>query len=176
MRMEVISLGDGKTLINDAYNANPRSMEMALETLAEVKGRGRAIAVLGDMLELGIFTEEAHLQLGRKVGELSIDFLLAMGEWAPSLIESAIRHGIEPREAKVLESHGEAISLLRRVIQERGLGSHQGFEENGHGEDRRGAGGGEGLRVLYHLLYPLHTFFPSSMSSATSPSGPSMRS
>ncbi|HSB04023.1 MAG TPA: UDP-N-acetylmuramoyl-tripeptide--D-alanyl-D-alanine ligase [Thermodesulfobacteriota bacterium] len=117
MRMELIFLGEGKMLINDAYNANPRSMEMALETLAEVKGGGRAIAVLGDMLELGTFTEEAHLQLGRKVGELSIDFLLAMGEWAPRVIESAIRHGIEPERTKVLESHGEAISLVRRVIQ-----------------------------------------------------------
>ena len=93
-------------------------MEMALETLAEVKGGGRAIAVLGDMLELGSFTEEAHLQLGRRVGELSIDFLLAMGEWAPVVVESAIRHGIEPERTKVLESHGEAISLLKRVIQE----------------------------------------------------------
>ena len=118
MRMEVLSLGSGKMLINDAYNANPRSMEMALETLAEVKGGGRAIAVLGDMLELGDCSEEAHLQIGRKVGELSIDLLLTMGEWAPVVIESAIRHGIEPERAKILEGHGEAISLLRRVIQE----------------------------------------------------------
>ncbi len=118
MRMEVLSLGSGKMLINDAYNANPRSMEMALETLAEVKGGGRAIAVLGDMLELGDCSEEAHLQIGRKVGELSIDLLLTMGEWAPVVIESAIRHGIEPERTKILEGHGEAISLLRRVIQE----------------------------------------------------------
>jgi UDP-N-acetylmuramoyl-tripeptide--D-alanyl-D-alanine ligase len=86
--------------------------------LAEVKGGGRAIAVLGDMLELGDCSEEAHLQIGRKVGELSIDLLLTMGEWAPVVIESAIRHGIEPERTKILEGHGEAISLLRRVIQE----------------------------------------------------------
>jgi len=118
MRMEVIPLQNGKTLINDAYNANPGSIEMALETLAEVKGGGRAIAVLGDMLELGSFAEEAHLQLGRRVGELSLDFLLAMGEWAPVVVASAIRHGIEPERTRVLESHGDAISLLRRVMQE----------------------------------------------------------
>ncbi len=117
MRMELISLGGGKTLINDAYNANPSSMEMALETLAEIRGRGRALAVLGDMLELGTFTEEAHLQLGRKVGELAIDFLFVMGKWAPSVVDSAIRYGIEPERTRVLESHEEAISILRRTLQ-----------------------------------------------------------
>jgi len=118
MRMEVIHLEGGKTLINDTYNANPRSMELALETLAEMKGKGRAIAVLGDMLELGDFTEEAHQQVGEKVRELSIDLLLAMGEKAPLVAESAIRHGFEPKRARVVESHSEAISILKETIQE----------------------------------------------------------
>jgi len=118
MRMELIHLEGGKTLINDAYNANPRSMELALETLAEMKGKGRAIAVLGDMLELGDFTEEAHRQIGEKVEELSIDLLLTMGEEAPLVVESAIRHGFEPTRAKVVESHTEAILILKEVIRE----------------------------------------------------------
>ncbi len=118
LRMEIIHLEGGKTLINDTYNANPRSMELALETLAEMKGKGRAIAVLGDMLELGDFTEEAHQQLGEKVEELSIDLLLTMGEKAPLVVESAIRHGFEPKRTRVVESHSEAISILKEVIQE----------------------------------------------------------
>ena len=117
MRMEVVSLKGGKTLINDAYNANPYSMELALETLAEVKGKGRAIAVLGDMLELGSFTKEAHEQLGEKVSELSIDFLLALGEEAPIVVESAIRHGFPMERAKVMESYSEAVFQLRQMIQ-----------------------------------------------------------
>jgi UDP-N-acetylmuramoyl-tripeptide--D-alanyl-D-alanine ligase len=117
MRMEVIPLKGGKTLINDAYNANPTSMELALETLVEVKGGGKAIAVLGDMLELGNFTKEAHEQLGKKVSKLSIDFLLALGEEAPVVVESAIRHGFPAERGKVVESHSEAISLLRKMIQ-----------------------------------------------------------
>jgi UDP-N-acetylmuramoyl-tripeptide--D-alanyl-D-alanine ligase len=118
MRMEVIHLKGGKTLINDAYNANPRSTELALETLTEMKGKGRAIAVLGDMLELGDFAEEAHQQLGEKVEELSIDLLLTMGEKAPLLVESAIRHGFEPKRTRIVESHSEAISILKEVMQE----------------------------------------------------------
>ncbi|MGD0915106.1 MAG: UDP-N-acetylmuramoyl-tripeptide--D-alanyl-D-alanine ligase [Thermodesulfobacteriota bacterium] len=118
MRMEIVHLEGGKTLINDAYNANPRSMELALETLAEMKGTGRAIAVLGDMLELGSLTEEAHQQLGQKAGELSIDLLLSFGEQAPVVVESAIRHGLSPEKTKVVESHGEAISILREIMKE----------------------------------------------------------
>jgi UDP-N-acetylmuramoyl-tripeptide--D-alanyl-D-alanine ligase len=118
MRMEVWRLEGGKTVINDAYNANPRSMEVALETLAELKGKGRAIAVLGDMLELGEFSESAHRHLGQKVRSLSIDFLIAMGEKAPVVVESAVRHGLERERAKVAENHPEAISILETWLQE----------------------------------------------------------
>jgi UDP-N-acetylmuramoyl-tripeptide--D-alanyl-D-alanine ligase len=117
MRMEVIPLKGGKTLINDAYNANPYSMELALETLVEVKGKRRTIAVLGDMLELGDFAKEAHEQLGGKVSELAIDFLFALGEEAPIVVESAIRHGFPIERARVVENHSEAISLLRQMVQ-----------------------------------------------------------
>ena len=117
MRMEVVPFKGGKTLINDAYNANPYSMELALETLVEVKGKGRAIAVLGDMLELGNFEKEAHEQLGERVSELSIDFLLALGEDAPLVVESAIRHGFPIERTRIVESHSEAISLLRQMLE-----------------------------------------------------------
>lgn len=117
MRMEVIPLRGGETLINDAYNANPYSTKAALETLVEAKGMGRAIAVLGDMLELGSLTKEAHEQIGKRVSELSVDFILAMGEEASVVVESAIRHGLPAEKARIVESHSEAISLLRQMIQ-----------------------------------------------------------
>jgi len=117
MRMEVVPLKGGEILINDSYNANPSSMELALETLVEAKGKGRAIAVLGDMLELGNFAKEAHEQIGKKVSELPIDFLLAMGEKAPMVVESAIRHGFPMEKARIVESYSEAISLLGQMIQ-----------------------------------------------------------
>ena len=118
MRMEILSLGTGRTLINDAYNANPSSMELALQTLSEMKGEGRAIAVLGDMLELGEFTEEAHRQLGKRVAQLPIDLLLAIGEKAPVVVESAIREGMAHEQAKVVESHSEVVSILRETSHE----------------------------------------------------------
>jgi UDP-N-acetylmuramoyl-tripeptide--D-alanyl-D-alanine ligase len=118
MRMEIRRLKGGVSLINDAYNANPRSMQLALEILSEMKGKGRGIAVLGDMLELGEYSVEAHQLIGNQVGELSIDFLLALGEEAPVLVESAIRHGLDSEKARIVESHAEAISLLKKMVRD----------------------------------------------------------
>jgi UDP-N-acetylmuramoyl-tripeptide--D-alanyl-D-alanine ligase len=69
------------------------------------------------MLELGSFAKEAHEEIGKKVSELSIDFLVALGEEASSVVESAIRHGFPMKRATVVESHSEAVSLLREISQ-----------------------------------------------------------
>jgi UDP-N-acetylmuramoyl-tripeptide--D-alanyl-D-alanine ligase len=64
----------GITILDDCYNASPASMEAALATLAGLRtgGSGRAIAVLGDMLELGSFEAEAHRTLGRRARESGV--------------------------------------------------------------------------------------------------------
>jgi UDP-N-acetylmuramoyl-tripeptide--D-alanyl-D-alanine ligase len=116
MRMEVCPLPGGRILINDAYNANPRSMDLALETLVELKGAGRAIAVVGDMLELGTFSEEAHLRLGKKIGELSVDFLIALGQYGPKVVESAVRQGLDRDRARTAETHSEALAVLNQIL------------------------------------------------------------
>jgi UDP-N-acetylmuramoyl-tripeptide--D-alanyl-D-alanine ligase len=115
MRMEIVALPGGRTIINDAYNANPRSMEMALRTVSELKEHGKAVAVLGDMLELGNSSEEAHRRLGKKVKDFSIDLLIAMGEEAPTVVESAVRHGFSPENAWIVKDHSEAVALLKEV-------------------------------------------------------------
>jgi UDP-N-acetylmuramyl pentapeptide synthase len=53
-------------------------MEVAVRELARIR-KGRSIAVLGDMLELGSYEEEAHRELGRCMSELSIDIFIAVG-------------------------------------------------------------------------------------------------
>ncbi len=115
MRTEVCPLSQGRTLIDDTYNANPQSMELALETLVELKGAGRAIAVLGDMLELGSITEEAHLRLGKKIADLSVDFLIALGPHGPKVAESAVRHGLRREQTRTAETHSEVLDLLHQI-------------------------------------------------------------
>ena len=78
MRLEVIQR-ENFTIINDAYNASPASMEVAIKTVAENYG-GRKIAVLGDMLELGAISEKAHRAVGQQLVENNFDTLITYGE------------------------------------------------------------------------------------------------
>jgi UDP-N-acetylmuramoyl-tripeptide--D-alanyl-D-alanine ligase len=78
-RLEVHTTRSGLTVLNDAYNANPASMDAALRALARTPTTGRRIAVLGDMRELGDFSPEAHAAVGRRVAELHIDVLVGVG-------------------------------------------------------------------------------------------------
>jgi len=78
-RMQVFKV-KGITLIDDTYNANPDSVIASLKTLSQMKCSGKRIAVLGDMLELGAYTEMAHREIGRKIGEFGIDYFFAYGE------------------------------------------------------------------------------------------------
>lgn len=95
-RQEIIYIGD-ITFINDAYNASPASMEAALKTLAEAKkagnGKGRTIAVLADMLELGAISEEAHRRVGRWAVEYGVDFVLTYGQEAAYITDEAVKRG-----------------------------------------------------------------------------------
>ncbi len=77
MRLELIEL-NGIKVISDVYNANPASMEEAVKELVRIK-KGRAIAVLGDMLELGPYEEEAHRKIGILMSELPVDIFIAVG-------------------------------------------------------------------------------------------------
>lgn len=78
-RLRVERLTGGRIMINDSYNANPRSVRADLAILAKHTG-GKRIAVLGDMTELGSAEESGHRAVGRTVGELGIEMLLAVGE------------------------------------------------------------------------------------------------
>ena len=70
--------GDG-LLINDAWNAHPISMRAALEHLADRAGERRRVAVLGQMAELGDYTEAAHREVAEAVREIGVDVLIAVG-------------------------------------------------------------------------------------------------
>ena len=70
----------GVTYVNDCYNANPTSMEVALETFAAMPCTGRRVAVLGDMFELGTRSEEFHERVLSRAATLPIDVVMPVGE------------------------------------------------------------------------------------------------
>ena len=85
MRMEVRDIG-GITVLLDAYNASPSSMEAALETLSGAPIEGAKIAVVGDMRELGDYAETAHRELAALLAKSGLAGVIAVGEWAPTIV------------------------------------------------------------------------------------------
>lgn len=86
----------GITVIEDCYNANPDSMAAgisALATLAAAKG-GRRVAVLGDMLELGAISDEAHRTVGVQAAQKGVDILYCFGPRSRLTVQAAKEAGI----------------------------------------------------------------------------------
>ncbi len=84
----------GITVIEDCYNASPDSQKAGLNTLCKI-AKGRKIAVLGDMLELGDYTETAHRTVGEYSAQCEIDALFTLGESAEYIADSAKKGGLK---------------------------------------------------------------------------------
>ena len=80
-------------MLDDSYNANPRSMRAALETLEAMRGQQRSIAVLADMLELGPQAPQLHTEVGTLAGQHGVDIVIGVGEFAGDLCAAARRAG-----------------------------------------------------------------------------------
>jgi len=116
MRMEIFSTDDNVLILNDAYNANPASMQAALSTLMDMQTRGRRIAVLGDMLELGQVSAEAHKQIGEMVASLGVNILVAVGNESQVMADSAIKAGMNAKTVITCQDSETAASLLKQLI------------------------------------------------------------
>jgi UDP-N-acetylmuramoyl-tripeptide--D-alanyl-D-alanine ligase len=97
-RMQVRRL-HGVTVLDDCYNANPASMRAALATLAAQETRGRRIAVLGDMLELGSESGRLHAEIGHYLVEMGVDELFTFGDASRQINQAARGKGLPKRSA-----------------------------------------------------------------------------
>jgi len=116
-RMEIVPLDNSITIINDTYNANPVSMETALTTLAQLKGAGRGIAVLGDMLELGAASEAYHRQLGSLIKTLRIGPVILTGDYARTVAAGADAAGTSGTSIIIAHTHEEIACRLDMTVQ-----------------------------------------------------------
>ena len=92
-RMRLLKGIENSLIIDDTYNSSPFAASSALRTLGEVKCVGRKIAVLGDMLELGKHTLEAHKNIG-KIAKENVDVLVVVGHRAENIKEGALDTGM----------------------------------------------------------------------------------
>ncbi len=117
-RMNLI-LGIKHTLIiDDTYNASPVSTKAALETVRDIKvSQGsRKFAVLGDMLELGTFSSAGHKEVGQKVVEMGIDFLVTVGKEAWEIARGAKERGFDENKIRSFNRAEEAGVFLQEEI------------------------------------------------------------
>jgi len=112
MRMQIEDWR-GIGIINDTYNANPASMNAALETLAEMKCRGDKIAVLGDMFELGKHSAKEHRWLGQRVAKAGINALYFLGDRAVEVRKGALRGGLREEQIVIGRDHADMARRLR---------------------------------------------------------------
>jgi UDP-N-acetylmuramoyl-tripeptide--D-alanyl-D-alanine ligase len=145
-RFQVASIADGIILVDDTYNSNPSSLCAALDAVISiVNGGGRLIVGLGEMMELGDATINAHREAGQKVAEAGASSFFAMGEHAQEMINSAQIAGIPADRLKVLETHDEMVKEIADTMREGDLiflkGSRKmGLEKVVEGLRRRGQG------------------------------------
>lgn len=117
MRLNIINAG-GIRIINDAYNASPKSMEAALDVLKDISGSGgRKIAVLGDMLEMGEWASKAHEDVGRYAASRGITRLITVGEYGRKIADGAFKEGMSSASISSFKSNSETITYLREFLE-----------------------------------------------------------
>jgi UDP-N-acetylmuramoyl-tripeptide--D-alanyl-D-alanine ligase len=114
-RMRPVQMQGGGLLIDDCYNANPSSTKAALLTLTHLtRNKGRAIAVLGDMLELGPTELDLHRDVGRFAAGAGLSLLVCFGSRARAIGEGAIEAGLRPDMVEYAVEPAEAVRLVRQ--------------------------------------------------------------
>jgi UDP-N-acetylmuramyl pentapeptide synthase len=115
-RMERLALPRNVIVLNDSYNANPQSMEVALRSLAELKGASRGVAVLGDMGELGATAKAAHRAAGRLAAELGLELLFALGALSGEVVAGAIEAGMDAERTFASQDPVELAARVRALL------------------------------------------------------------
>jgi len=103
-------------IIDESYNSSPIALEFALLTMSGIDFR-RRVGVLGDMLELGEFTQKAHEKIGKTVSD-SLNVLITVGIRAKFIANMALRKGMNKDNVYVYETAKEAISNIKNIIKE----------------------------------------------------------
>jgi len=117
-RMKLIDGIKDTQIIDDSYNSSPLACTAAIKTLSEIKlpGNFKKYAVLGDMLELGDISEQAHREMGEAAVDYGIDVLFTVGERARDIARGAIEKGMPEQNIFTFARADEAGKFLQQRI------------------------------------------------------------
>ncbi len=111
-RQEIFTAGE-YTIIKDCYNAGPESMAAALDVLSNKPGR--RVAVLGDMLELGVCAQAEHYKIGRIAAEKA-DLLLAYGPNSSRVVNGAVTGGMAKNLVSAYDDQEKMVNALKQLV------------------------------------------------------------
>lgn len=117
-RAKVVRTAAGVTVMDDSYNANPDSMRVSLRTFAALGARGRKIAILGDMGELGPFSEEGHARVGADAAAAGVDMLVCVGPLARGIARAAEDAGLAADRIACVDDADAALSYALPLVEE----------------------------------------------------------
>lgn len=113
-RMEIIKTESNLLIINDCYNASYDSMKAAIEYMGTLSNR--KIAILGDMLELGSFSEELHEKVGKEVAKNNIDILVTIGKESENIALGAEKEGMKKQDIYIFNIKEDAIQKIKEIV------------------------------------------------------------
>ncbi|KKT19624.1 MAG: UDP-N-acetylmuramoyl-tripeptide-D-alanyl-D-alanine ligase, partial [Parcubacteria group bacterium GW2011_GWB1_43_8] len=116
-RMNLLEGMNGSLIFDDSYNSSPLAVEAAVEVLSEYPAK-RRIAVLGDMKELGAFSQSEHERIGETLRAKDVWFLFAVGQEAKFIAEGARRSGFDSFKIFEFSNSSEAEEAVKSIIQE----------------------------------------------------------
>lgn len=111
----VLRLGCGIVVIDDSYNSNPRALDAALAGAARLPAK-RRIAVLGDMLELGVAAAFFHAEAGRRAARTGWDILVTVGPLGIHAAKAALESGLTPERVHSFASSEEAAGRILDIV------------------------------------------------------------
>jgi UDP-N-acetylmuramoyl-tripeptide--D-alanyl-D-alanine ligase len=117
-RGQILFLGRNISVFDDTYNANPDSLKATVSAFSALKGERRGILVLGDMLELGSASAEAHQKAGKEVGEKEFAHLFLMGDYTAHLAEGAREAGMREERIHRLRTDPEMVAGLMEILED----------------------------------------------------------
>jgi UDP-N-acetylmuramoyl-tripeptide--D-alanyl-D-alanine ligase len=115
-RMQFIQGINNSIIIDDSYNASPESTILSIKTLANLKAKGKKYAILGDMLEIGNYSEKGHSLVGEEIVKGKINYLITKGDLAIEINKSAINYGFNKDKAFHFSDYKEIIDFLKNNI------------------------------------------------------------